>query len=314
MTQILGIILAGMMVLSGCVIPSEKIQTPTVEATPSPTLTPIPTPTAEATATPEPTATAEVVVEEKPNIYMDEKIEYRGRQFDFQISMLPSDTIVKEVFDKYEIKSLAINENKTDARELLAKAIIYTFLKTYNFQNKTNVGLQEYMANPEKYPAMIMMRDADKKLTEQAVTIDQIKTFEMRYTNGAGGQLYMGMPGQSNVGSGYSFDGEKFTFYTGIPQNLYSVDENVAAGFGKELEVYPFLVGYEAVEINFRNTLGLMPYTIFRIVDQKGWDDLDGRGIFPYFDEMTDTQEPRLPVDQLILWTVSHRLFTVALK
>ena len=100
-------------------------------------------------ATLTPTKTVEATpTKEQIKILLSEKLAYGNYKFDFEISMGANDKIGQGVFDKYGIESLAINEKKTNGRELLAKTLISTFLETYNFQNNAKVSLGEFMANP----------------------------------------------------------------------------------------------------------------------------------------------------------------------
>lgn len=124
--------------------------------------------------------------------------------------MLNDDEIIKAAFEKYGIESVSINEEKINGRELIAKTLIYSFVETYNIQNGMNVSMDEYMANPTNYPAMINMLGKDGKQTVQAVTIDKIKKVELRYTSGMDGELYMNFPRQTTIPSGYSLDNDKF--------------------------------------------------------------------------------------------------------
>jgi len=246
---------------------------------------------------------------------MSEKIEYSGYQFDLEFSMLESDKITKSTFDKYEVESILINENKPNARELLAKAIIYTFLDTYNFQNKMNVGLDEYMASPEKYPARVMVRDNEGKITEQSITLDQITSFEMRYTSGLDGELYMNFPGQTSVSSGYGFDNGKFIMYSGLGVRLSNIEENL---FLKEKEPEAFFLfeGYAFAGVNLRHVLGMMPYTSFRLVERKGNQDLDKDNIFLDFDVRTETLRPKsiTTLEEMLPWVKTHYIFAAKNK
>lgn len=272
------------------------------------------TPTLEVTPTTEVTATQEVAPVEQKRILLSEKIEYSGYQFDLEFSMLESDKITRGTFDKYEVESLLVNENKPGARELLAKAIIYTFLDTYNFQNKMNVSLDEYVANPGNYPAKIMLRDDEGKIAEQTLTIDQVKSIEMRYTSGLDGELYMNFPGQTTISSGYSFDNGKFIMYSGLGVRLSFIDENL---FLKEEdpEAFSLIEGYTFAEGNLRNALGMMPYTSFRLVERKGNQDLDKDSIFFDFDVRTETLRPRgTTIEVALLRMKTHYIFAAKNK
>ena len=274
------------------------------------------TPTLEVTPTTEATATQEVAPVEQKRILLSEKIEYSGYQFDLEFSMLESDKITKSTFDKYGVESLLFNENKPGARELLAKATIYTFLDTYNFQNKMNVSLDEYVANPGNYPAKIMLRDDEGKIAEQTLTIDQVKSIEMRYTSGLDGELYMNFPGQTTISSGYGFDDGKFIMYSGLGVRLSFIDENL---FLKEdePEAFSLIEGYAFAGINLRNALGMMPYTSFRLVERKGNQDLDKDSIFFDFDVRTETLRPRgttTTLEESLLWIKTHYIFAAKNK
>ena len=275
------------------------------------------TPTLVVTPTAEATATQEVAPVEQKRILMSEKIEYSGYQFDLEFSMLESDKITKSTFDKYEVESLLINENKPGARELLAKLIFNAFLETYNFQNKTNVNLDEYVANPGNYPAKIMLRDDEGRIAEQTLTIDQITSIEMRYTSGLDGELYMSMPEQSGLGSGYGFKEGRFVMYTGISPNFYLVRDNLAL---KGLPIFSIVVGEDAGASPFKSALGLMPYTVFRMVERKGYADLglgDNESVFSSYVKMSDTgptPSEGLTFDEMLDWFSSHRLFAADLK
>ena len=272
-------------------------------------------PTLVVTPTLEATATQEVAPVEQKRILLSEKIEYSGYQFDLEFSMLESDKITKSTFDKYEVESLLFNENKPGARELLAKAIIYTFLDTYNFPNKMNVSLDEYVANPGNYPAKIMLRDDEGKIAEQTLTIDQIKSIEMRYTSGLDGELYMNFPGQTTVSSGYSFDNGKFIMYSGLGVRLSNIDENL---FFKEEdpEVFSLFEGYAFAGMNLRYVLGMMPYTSFRLVERKGYQDLDKDNIFFDFDVRTETLRPKsiTTLEEMLPWVKTHYIFAAKNK
>lgn len=149
-----------------------NLASPKEMATEMPTITLTPEPTATETEMPTPT---EVEVLEDRHIFLTEKIGYGDYQFDFEISLLNDDYIIKASFERFGIKSISINEEKIGARELLAKGIIYSFVETYNIQNGTNVSMEEYMANPTNYPTKIKMLGEDSKQEIQAVTIDNVK-------------------------------------------------------------------------------------------------------------------------------------------
>ena len=176
-----------------------------------------------------------------------------------------------------------------------------------------NVSLDEYMASPEKYPARVMMRDDEGKITEQSITLDQIKSFEMRYTSGLNGELYMNMPGQGTVSSGYGFDNGKFIMYSGLGVKLSFIDENL---FLKESEVFPLFEGYAFAEVNLRYVLGIMPYTSFRLVERKGNQDLDKDNIFLDFDVRTETLRPKsiTTIEEMLPWVKTHWLFAAKNK
>lgn len=316
------VVIIGGMVLAACGVGVE-INTPNATATETPFMPVVTetapgvseTPTLEVTPTAEATATQEVAPVEQKRIFLSEKIEYSGYQFGFEISMLESDKITKGTFDKYEVESLLVNENKPGARELLAKAIIYTFLDTYNFQNRMNVSLDEYVANPGNYPAKIMLRDDEGNITEQTLTIDQIKSIEMRYTSGLDGELYMNFPGQTTVSSGYSFDDGKFIMYSGLGIKLSNIDENL---FLKEEapEAFSLFEGYAFAGVNLRHVLGMMPYTSFRLVERKGNQDLDKDNIFLDFDVRTETLRPKsiTTLEEMLPWVETHYIFAAKNK
>ncbi|MFA5837571.1 MAG: hypothetical protein WC837_11525 [Bellilinea sp.] len=82
------------------------------------------TPTLEVTPTTEATATQEEAPVEQKRILLSEKIEYSGYQFDFEISILESDKIVNDAFEKYGFKTIELNYDKTEVKEKLAKALL----------------------------------------------------------------------------------------------------------------------------------------------------------------------------------------------
>ena len=177
------------------------------------------TPTAKEREIPKPTATAteippviETEVLEEKHIFLTEIIGYGDYQFDFEISLLNDDEIIKAPFEKFGVESISINEEKIGARELLAKGIIYSFVETYNLQNGTNVSMDEYMANPTNYPTMIKVLGDDGKQVIESITIDQIKKFDLRYTGGMGGELYMSCGSIPNF-SGYRYEDGTFIMY-----------------------------------------------------------------------------------------------------
>lgn len=304
------------MILAACTNPTQVSATETVNPTrPVATeVSPTPaTPTAEQ-AVLEPTPTVETIPFEERKILLEDTIEYGGYKFGFEISMMVDDKTTQETLDKYGIESFVLNENKQNVRELLAKAFLSTFLETYNFQNGANVSLEEFLANPGNYPAMIMMRGEDGKLTKQAITVDQIKDFEMKYVKGWSDELYMTMPGQTSTASGYAFDEGRFVFYSGLSGNLGNADSLINDGL-KNDPVFPYFVAFDSAGISIRNALGLMPYTVFRIEEYKDYADLEGKKIFSTFDQTTDTLFVLgMTKEQVFEWIISHELFLGTLK
>ena len=128
------------------------------------------------------------------------------------------------------------------------------------------------------------------KLVENSLTIDQSKSVEMKYVTGLKGEIYMDMPGQTTISSGYGFNEGKLTLYTGLPMTLSFIEDNLDA---KGLDVYPIIVGYSSTEVQLRNAIGLMPYTVFSLKDKKAWKDLNGKSIFSIFDETNDSLRPK---------------------
>ena len=226
--------------------------TPTEVATKTPTLT----------LTPEPTSTVifkEPEVREEKQVFLTERIAYDNYQFDFEISLLNDDEIIRATFEKYGIESVSINEEKVNARELLAKTLIYSFVETYNFQNGTNVSMNEYMANPSNYPTLIKMRGEDGEQEIQSITLDKIKNFDLRYTSGMNGELYMNFPG---IYTGYSLDHDKFILYGYSTRDSTMRDLSDGLYEGLDEEDIQNLKGLNIFSVNLFNSLALVKYTL----------------------------------------------------
>ena len=251
--------------------PSDFTAPPGEVVVEMPSLTP--EPTAPATEIPEPTATATEIpsaiekedLEEK-HIFLSEKIGYGDYQFDFNISLLNDDEIIKASFEKYGIESVSINEEKIGARELLAKGIIYSFVETYNLQNGTNVSMDEYMANPTNYPSMIKVLGDDGKQVVESITIDQIKKIDLRYTGGMDGELYMSSGGP--LGSGFRLEDGTLIMYTFFstrdPQLLYLTEYKDEFGD----DVLPSFYGYFIVSSLLEQGLAEMQLTTVPLVER----------------------------------------------
>ncbi|MHB8192285.1 MAG: hypothetical protein ACYDGL_03295 [Bellilinea sp.] len=264
---------------------------------------------AEATATPE--------VAEEMKIFLSEQVEYNGYSFNFDITTPKDDKIITDAFEKYWIGGLKINEDKPNTRELLAKTFIAELLETYNFQNKASVGLDEFMKNPGNYPAKIMMRNSESKIVEQTLTLDQVNSFELRLVSGLHGELYMSMPGQTAISSGYGFEDGKLILYNGLGRTFGYLDENIEAGFDRNHEIYPYLAGYAASNILLSNALGQMPYTIFLLVEHRSTKDLNNKSIFSLYDESIDliaAESISLTLSETVKWERFHEPFVGMLR
>ncbi len=291
--------------------PTEPVATETVTVTATPrveTATPFlkPTetkvPTAIGTRTPEATK----VVESK--ILLKETVEYAGRKFDFEITIPTGDKMMLETFENYGITGFAINEEKPKAREILAKTLSFSFLNAYNYQNKKSVSLEVFMKNPEKYPVKIKLRDAEGKLTEQTMTLDKIKSFEMRYSSGLKGELIMTFPSQSSYSYGYGFESGKFVFYTPLSPRDNQVE--LALKYKETMpKDAPIRVGY-AVDFLAMET-AMMPYTL---TDNKELNTITN----PIITEINKIAERVFPgkmtMVEGIAWLYSHTFFTAKLK
>jgi hypothetical protein len=294
---------------------SDFIATQTEVVTEMPILDPEPTATVTETRepamtqTPEPTATTEVL--EEKHIFLTENIGYGDYQFDFEISLLNDDEIIKAAFEKYGIESASINEEKINARELLAKTIIFSFVQTYNLQNGTNVSMDEYMANPTNYPTMINMLGNDGKQEVQAVTIDKIKKFDLRYTSGMEGELYMNFFPQSTIPSGYSLDNDKFILYTFMSTRDPSLED--IASWPEELDGkdHPYLRGLFVFTDRLFISLGLMQYTTFSPGERADIsDNLNGGNIFDSLKKTADAFYPgRMSIEEFAPLLKEHQTF-----
>jgi hypothetical protein len=290
-------------------LPSDLMATPGEVVVEMPTLTPEPTATVtetrelSMTQTPKLTATTEVL--EEKHIFLTENIGYGDYQFDFEISLLNDDEIIKAAFEKYGIESASINEEKINGRELMAKTIIFSFVETYNLQNRTNVSMDEYMANPTNYPTMINILGMDGKREVQAVTIDKIKKFELRYTSGMDGELYMNFPG--TIPSGYSLDNDKFILYT----FLSTRDPDIEAILRESEEIFedalPYIFGDYAFSGRFVYVLSSIPISVI-----PEWTTKD---IVNEITEIQNVSEVRLPrrmsMEEFIDWIKEYGTFFI---
>jgi hypothetical protein len=262
------------------VTPSTEVtDTPTGEVTPSTEVTDTPTgevtPSTEVTDTPTETATAtEVVPTEEMRIFVEDKVEFGGHEMDFTISMDKSDKIVQDAFDYFGFENISINEKKENARELIAKTLAYSLKDTYNYQNGANITLEEYVANPEKYPAKIMARDGEGKLVEQTITYDQIKELEFRYTSGLDGELFYSYPGIFDSSVGYGFENGKLIYFLPLSKGNRDINFSMSKG-----GIYLRNLGFTFIQGNFGRMSYMMPYSIEKVRDGiKDEKVIDARG------------------------------------
>ncbi len=236
--------------------------------TPSPVVGEVTETLVAPTETMEPTVEATEVVEEM-KVFVEDKIEYGGHEMDFRITMDKNDKIVQDALDYFNIDQIRINEKNPEAKELIAKTLAYSLVETYNYQNGENKTLEEYVSNPEKYPARIMALNEEGNLVEQTITLDQIKEFELRYTSGLDGELYYHYPQIDIKSIGYGFENGKLIFYFPISKSDPGLNN-----FKKSGGIY--LLGNGSALVGQRFTLSniLMPYSVEFIKDSKKSDDL----------------------------------------
>ncbi|MFA5835698.1 MAG: hypothetical protein WC837_01970 [Bellilinea sp.] len=174
--------------------------------------------------------------------------------------------------------------------------------------------MDEYLANPEKYPAKIMLRNDEGKIAEQTLTIDQITDFEMVYASGMGGELYMSVPSKTSLSHGYRFIDGKFIIYSSIS----AYDEQILFSMSPELNLdkdtaLPYYLGYFAVQPRLIGGLGLIPYTVLRFQAGNNLEDLiKGVNIF----ETIDRANGSLPSGTMTreegeAWVRAHSSFKV---
>jgi hypothetical protein len=153
---------------------------------------------------------------------------------------------------------------------------MYAFFKAYNYQNKTNLGITDFMVNPGKYPIKVMVFDnKSKTVVEKIISLDQFDTFEQRYVSGMSGELYYRMPTMDSQGWGYSVEGNKFILYLPI-RHSQNTDFFINANYQTSEERYAVLGEFIDDSVI---SLALLPYSKEKFSSNLGTlaqNNLDG--------------------------------------
>ncbi len=235
--RLIVIVLVAMLVSACSFMP--RTATPTAKPSETPTPSPIvETQAVEPTATEtlQPTSTAEPtpVVE---YVYMEGEQITAGR-FQLDLEIVSNKQETDAFLEKYGIGRFALNENNADVREDMGRLFAQSLLNAYNYQNEENISLDQYLIDPSRYPAGVMVRGEDGRLEERSVTLDQVETFKIVITE-PGADLYLGLHGSRY---GYGFDDGEFTIFLSltVEEGIYGVIQDF--GLDEENDL-PLMMG-----------------------------------------------------------------------
>ncbi len=245
----------------------------------------------------------------KHTILLKDEIEYEGYQYPFKITYLTTDLVMKKYLFELGINAIHINPLNGKSRLLLAKAIINAFREAYVFQTGKKIDLEEFIKNPEKYQIGIMLSDADGKIRQHWITLDQIDSFDFRLSN-VKNEVYISLPEITPFNSGYALENGTFVIYTPLDPFERGIRDSLRTDYNHDTEL-PLHLGFLIGHLRLRNSLGLLPYNNAIYYGQSYLIDKSTFG--SGFDQVVLTEEmpTKLEKNEYIRWLLNNCLFIV---